>query len=207
MRVNDALGQIAQIHDHLARAEQYRGFHPIEVAATGLIGLLAATAQKLVFALINPFEGPSPRGFALYWLAVAAIAGGVGVAPAVATYVYHEDEFARRRTRRLAGQFLPCVIAGFCVTLAVIRDGNDSVNFLPGIWSLLFGLGVFAARPFLPRTIGWVGLFYLVAGAGLLALPITYGDAAGWLVGGVFLFGQGATALVLHRNQERDADA
>jgi hypothetical protein len=205
MRVTDALGQIAQIHDHLARAEQYRGFHPIEVAATGLIGLAAAFAQRWLL------PGPGLYDLALfwagYWLVVAAIAGGVGVGPAVSAYLYHEDVFARRRTRRLAGQFLPCVVAGLCVTMAVIRGGGDAAYLLPGIWSLLFGLGVFAARPFLPRSIGWVGLFYVVAGAALLARPVKQLDAAGWLVGGVFLFGQGATALVLHRNQERDADA
>jgi hypothetical protein len=207
MRVNEALGQIAEIHDHLARGEQYRGFHPIEVAASGLVGLCAAYAQPWILLFAGGlWSDPSPRAFAAYWLVVAAFAGGVGVAPAIANYIHREDEFDRRRTRRLAGQFLPCVAAGLCVTLAVIRGGWDVDHLLPGIWILLFSLGVFAARPFLPRSIGWVGLFYLVAGALLLALarPVLDLDNLGWAVGGTFAIGQAATAFVLYRNQERD---
>jgi hypothetical protein len=209
MRVNEALGQIAEIHDHLARGEQYRGFHPFDVATSGLVGLLAAFGQSWIFLFINPLNARGPTAFAVYWLIVAAIAGGVGIAPAIATYIYREDEFAQRRTRRLAGQFLPCVVAGLCVTLAVIRGGWAAGHLLPGIWMVLFSLGVFAARPFLPRTIGWVGLFYLTAGALLLALarPASDFDNLGWCVGGTFAVGQAATAFVLYRNQERDTDA
>jgi hypothetical protein len=203
MRVDEALGQIAEIHDHLARGEHYRGFHPFAVAASGAIGLLAGFAQPIVFALR---DGLGETIFPVYWLVVAAIAGGAGVAPVVANYLQHEDEFSRRKTRRLAGQFLPCVVAGMCATLAATRVGWQVNVLLPGIWMLLFSLGIFAARPFLPRSIGWVGLFYLLTGALLLARPITNLDTIGWVVGGTFALGQAATAFVLHRNQERDVD-
>ena len=75
-----------------------------------------------------------------------------------------------------------------------------------GLWATLFGLGVFAARPYLPRATGWVGLFYLGCGALLLAAAPGDLTRAGWAVGGVFAVGQVATAWVLHRNEERAAD-
>jgi len=75
---------------------------------------------------------------------------------------------------------------------------------LPGLWAVLFGLGVFAARPYLPRATGWVGLFYLAAGAVLLAVGPSDFAPAGWTVGAVFAAGQLATAAVLRRNRERD---
>src|SRR5947209_4114234 len=157
MRVNEALGQIAQIHDHLARAEQYRGFHPLAVAASGLIGLIAAAVQSWIV------PADDPAAFARFWLVVAVVGGGIGISPAIDAYFFREDEFARRRSRRVLGQFLPCVVAGLCVTLALGRAGNGLVWCLPGLWAALFGLGVFSARPYLPRATGWVGLFYLGA--------------------------------------------
>ena len=39
-------------------------------------------------------------------------------------------------------------------------------------WALLFSLGLFSCRPYLPRGIGWVALFYLLAGGGLLLLGV-----------------------------------
>jgi hypothetical protein len=204
MQVDEALGQIAEIHDHLARGEEYRGFHPVAVAASGLIGLVAAAAQSSVlFFVSNWLSGPTYAEFAAYWLVVAAFAGAVGVAPAVSNYFYHEDEFARRRTRRIAGQFLPCVVAGLCITVVAIRLEWHVVTILPGIWMLLFSLGIFATRPYLPRAIGWIGLFYLLAGVGLLAQPTTDVQTAGWAVGSVFAIGQFATTAVLTRNLER----
>ena len=174
MRVDDALGQIAEIHDHLVRAEQYRGFHPVAVAATGLAGLLAATLQPWFVAADDAVA------FVRYWLVVGAVGGGIGLSPVVDAYFRREDEFARRRTRRVVGQFLPCVAAGLCVTLGVGRAGAQAVGLLPGVWAVLFALGVFAARPYLPRATGWVGLSYLAAGAVMLAaLPADLTSPAG----------------------------
>ncbi len=200
MRVTDALGQIAQIHDHLARAEQYRGFHPFAVAGSGLIGVAAAIVQPWVVAVDDP------TGFARFWLVVAAVGGGIGISPALDAYCRREDEFARRRTRRVIGQFLPCIAAGLCVTLALGRAGAGLVSYLPGVWAELFALGVFSARPYLPRATGWVGLFYLLAGGGLLFNPATDFGRAGWAVGLLFAVGQTATAAVLYRNRERETD-
>jgi hypothetical protein len=200
MRVTDALGQIAQIHDHLARAEQYRGFRPLSVALSGLVGVAAAVGQPWLVA------ADDPTGFARFWLVVAAVGGGVGVIPALDAYCRREDEFARRRTRRVAGQFLPCVVAGLCVTLALGRRGGELIAYLPGLWIMLFSLGLFSARPYLPRATGWVGLFYLVAGAGLVAKAPTDLGRAGWAVGLVFAVGQFATAAVFYRKREREAD-
>ena len=90
------------------------------------------------------------------------------------------------------------------VTAVLTRAGASFVPYLPGLWAVLFALGVFAARPYLPRATGWVALLYLVGGALLLAAGPTDLDWAGRAFGGVFTAGQLATAGVLHRNQERD---
>ena len=78
-----------------------------------------------------------------------------------------------------------------------------TVPLLPGLWALLFGLGVFATRPYLPRAVGWVGLFYLAAGSLLVGHAAITPSLSGWSVGGVFGAGYLATALAFHRNLER----
>ena len=72
-------------------AEVYRGFHPLGVALSGAVGLLAAALQPWLV-------GDDPTGFVRYWLLVAAVAGGVGFTPALDAYLRREDAFARRRT-------------------------------------------------------------------------------------------------------------
>jgi hypothetical protein len=200
VRVSDALGQIALIHDHLARAEVYRGFHPFGVALSGLVGLAAAAAQPW---LVAPDDAAA---FVRYWLVVAAVGAGVGISRALDAYLRREDEFARRRTRRVIGQFLPCVAAGLTVTVALARS-EPLVSYLPGLWAVLFALGVFSARPYLPHATGWVGLYYLMVGGLCLAAPPESLTRAGWAVGLTFAAGQLATARVLRLNLEREADA
>src|SRR5262249_46839651 len=150
------------IHEQLAKAEVYRGFRVPGVAAAGALGLAAAAAQPWVVA-------PDGLGFVAYWVTVAVVCAAVGAGAALHAYFVAEDGFARRRTRRVLSQFLPCLGAGAVVTFALPRCDAALVALLPGLWALLFGLGVLAARPYLPRAIGWVSLFYLGCGALLLA--------------------------------------
>lgn len=199
MRVSHALGQIAHIHEQLAKAEIYRGFHPQCVLLSGLLGLVAAAIQPLLV-------GDEPLEFVRFWLMAAAVCGTAGVSATVHAYFVRDDEFARRRTWRVGVQFAPCVAAGLLVTVLLPRVSASAVTVLPGLWEILFGLGVFAARPYLPRATGWVGLFYLACGALLLAAAPGDLTRAGWAVAGVFAAGQFATAWVLHRNEERAAD-
>ena len=54
MRVSDALGQIAAIHQQLAKGEVYRGFHPLGVALAGLVGFAAGAAQPWLVGADDP---------------------------------------------------------------------------------------------------------------------------------------------------------
>ena len=196
MQVREALERLDEIHDHLTKAEVYPGFRVPGVALAGVVGLVAAAAQPLV-------APPDPAGFVGYWVAVAAACGLLGGGAAVHSYAVREDEFARRRTRRVVAQFFPCLAAGGLLTLAFVRGGSELVRFLPGVWAVVFALGMVSARPYLPRGVGWVGLFYLAAGGLLLLRAADSAELSGWSVGGVFGVGHLATALVLYVREER----
>jgi hypothetical protein len=197
MHVREALERLDEIHDQLTKAEVYPGFRVPGVALAGVVGLLAAAAQPLVAG------ADGPAGFAGYWVAVAAACGLLGGGTAVHSYLFHEDEFDRRRTRRVLAQFFPCLAAGGLLTLALFRGGPDLVRLLPGAWAVVFGLGMISARPYLPRGVGVVGLFYLAAGGVLLLRAADSPELSGWSVGGVFGVGHLATALVLHLRRDR----
>jgi hypothetical protein len=188
MHIHEALERLDQIHEQLTKSEVYVGFRVPAVVAVGLLGFLAAAFQPLV-----PF-----LDYVSYWMTVAAVCAVIGTAAALHSYASREDEFARRRTRRVMAQFLPCLIAGGAVTAALARV-PELTAFLPGLWAVVFGLGVIAARPHLPRTIEWVGIGYIVAGSAIALRSSVGGEPSPWTVGGVFGMGHLATAFVLWR--------
>ena len=197
MDLSRALGQLADIHQQIAKGEIYRGYRSVPVAASGFIGFAAAWAQP-------PGLGASdPVGFVLYWTIVASCAGLVGASEIIYNYVVHDDRAARRQTTQVVGQFLPSVLAGPIITASFVRLSAALVPLLPGLWAICFGVGIFASRPYLPRASGWVALLYYAAGVALLWTARGPEPLRGWWVGGTFGAGQLMAAVVLYWNLER----
>jgi hypothetical protein len=197
MELPQALAQIAEIRAQAAKAEVYRGYRSVPIAASGLLGLAAAAVQPAGLA-------SDPTGFVVYWVAVAACAGFVGASEIVYNYIVHDDALARRRTRRVIGQLLPGLLGGAIVTASLVHLGPALVPLLPGIWALSFGLGIFASRPYLVRASGWAALYFCAAGTLLLWTAGGPETLNAWTVGGTFGVGQLLTAGVLYWNLEQD---
>jgi hypothetical protein len=92
------------------------------------------------------------------------------------------------------------------LTVVLTRYVPTAVPLLPGLWQVLFSLGIFASCRLLPRPTFWVGVFYLFTGLGSLAwFP---GDAAldPWVMGLPFGFGQLMAASILYWTLERTDD-
>jgi hypothetical protein len=197
MDVSRALTQIAEIHQQIAKGEVYRGYRSVPVAASGVIGLVAAAVQPRHLATADP------GAFVLYWSSVAAIAGLVGISEIAYNYLVRENVADRRRTRRVISQFLPGVMAAVAVTASFMHLSVTLVPLLPGIWAICFGIGVFASRPYLPRASGFVALFYYAAGFVLLWRAQGIASLDAWWVGGTFGVGQLMAAMVLYWHLER----
>ena len=192
-----ALEQIAEIHEHLAKTEVYRGWRSIPVASSGIVGLVAAAWSSAAGRVFDPW------GFTAFWLAVGVVALVIGCAEIVWRYLARATPSDRRRSRQVVGQFLPALVAGAVVTGAVLRLNPALVTLLPGLWALLFGVAVFAARPFVPRASVWVALYYWIAGLGLLWVAPTSQTISPWAVGGTFGIGQLFAAGALYWSVER----
>ena len=197
MKIERALSDIAEIHSCLARISHYRGYRAVPVGLSGLAGLVAALLQPLFVQ-----AGHSQR-FVYYWVIVAALvivfAGG-GI---VIRYFFASDHAERRKTIAVVAQSVSCLVAGLILTLGFLVSGNERVlAFLPPVWAFVYGVGVFASRPFLPRMIGWVGLHYFVAGAIMLRFSVA-GVLSAWSMGLTFGIGQLLAGGILYWNLER----
>jgi len=193
--VTRALAQIEAIHDQMARAGIYRGWRSLPVALSGLIGLVAAAWQS---ASAGPID---PVAFTAYWSIVAIVAIAVGCSEIVWHYLLHANESERRRSRQVIGQFLPALVAAALFTAAFVRSTPALAALLPGLWALCFGVGIFAARPYLPWASQLVAAYYWVVGIGLLWMA--GGALSPWAVGGTFGAGQLAGAATLYFTLER----
>jgi hypothetical protein len=195
--VSRALEQIAEIHGHLAKGEVYRGWRSFPVACSGLVGLAAAFWQAMYGRPIEPWS------FTTYWAAVAAASLAVGCAE-IAWHYIRATETDRRQSRCVIGQFLPAIVAGAVATLALLRLSPALASVFPGLWALLYGVAIFAARPYLPRASGWVALYFWTAGLALLWTADGIDTLSPWSVGGTFGIGQLFGAMVLYWNLERE---
>ena len=103
-------------------------------------------------------------------------------------------------------QFLPALVAGGLVTLVIVRRASELAWMLPGLWAILFSLGVFASCRLLPRAVFVVGAWYLVGG--VLALLWGHGAAAlsPWSMGIIFGGGHLLAAVILHFTLEPSSE-
>ena len=199
MELHEALSQISAIREHVARAETFRGYRSAIVAFSSVACLAAAAAQTVWLAAPRQ----SPGAWLALWVSTAAICLATVAAEMIWRHRRGAAPNAARLTWLAVEQFLPCVVAGGLLTAVLFRFAPESLSLLPGLWAILFGLGVFASCRLLPRATFWVGAYYLFAGA--IALAFGQGELAfsPWLMVGCFGVGQALTAAVLYWQLER----
>src|ERR1043165_4335344 len=61
-------------------------------------------------------------------------------------------------------QYIPAGVAGTLLTVVLYRFASNALPLLPGLWQIVFSLGVFASSRALPRGMFAVGVWYLAVG-------------------------------------------
>src|SRR5262249_54003568 len=87
--------------------------------------------------------------------------------------------------------------AGALITPVLLRFAPGAEALLPGLWQIVFGLGVFASCRFLPTAMLAVGAWYMACGLACIALaqgPYALSPIA---MGAPFGIGQFMIAAVL----------
>jgi hypothetical protein len=199
MELHEALAQIAEIHQGVARAELLRGYRAVPVALSGMLALTAAVVQPVVVGA--PTDNLS--AYLLLWLGAALLSVLATALEMVWSLYKTPSRLERQKTFVAVSQFLPCLLAGalFLLLIVLARWAPDSMWMLPGLWAMLFGLGIFASCRFLPRRIFWIGACYLAAGAACLALAQGENAFSPWAMGLPFGVGQLVCAAVLWRTE------
>jgi hypothetical protein len=195
-RVEDALARLADIHAQVARGAHFRGYRAVPVAAMGVVALAAAAAEGTFARLAFGSALPTPHQHAAYWLGVAAFCASFAIADLVRRY----GLLPRHATALALGQLTPALGVGIVLAIALW----PRAELLPGLWTMVFGLGVLASAPYLPRAVLGVALYYVAAGAALTLATHAGQSASPWTMGITFGVGQFASAAALRTGQDVD---
>lgn len=203
MELHEALTQISEIRQQMARTEVFRGYRALPVAFSGVLAVVAATLQ----ASFVPDPSQQVLAYLGLWIGAACLGMGVTGIEMGLRWRAAGSSLRREITWLAVEQFLPCLAAGGLLTIVLVRSAPESLWMLPGLWQIMFSLGVFASSRLLPRATSGVAFFYLASG--LLTLSLASGDAAfsPWAMGLPFGVGQFFAAAVLYRTLERHDDS
>jgi hypothetical protein len=192
--LQQALSEIHSIRSQLARGTEFRGYGPATIAISGILALLVAAVQAQWMA-------KHAKTDLWIWLGVWSATA------AVSLFLTGTETFARARrvhvglakemVQAAVEQFLPAVMVGFLLTVVMTRVAAQDCWMLPGLWELIFSLGVFASCRFLPRQMFAVGVWYLAAGLFCLATGSAARSLSPWTMGIPFGVGQLLVAAVL----------
>lgn len=200
MELREALSQVDAIKTQIARVELYRGYRSLTVGITGLLAFVAATVQ----AIWLPHPARNVDRYVDLWVAVAMAGVVIVGVDLLLRCLRQRSSLVTRGTISAIEQFLPCLVAGALVTWAMTYHARDSLALLPGLWAILFGLGMLASARYLPTAIFWVGTYYLAAGTACLVWAQGNAAFSPWAMAGTFGVGQLATAAVLYLKLERN---
>lgn len=200
METKNALDQLLEIHTHLAKSEVFRGYRATQTMCIGIAALVFAFIQA---HFLKPHDAIS---FVKSWIIVGTIIVVWVGSSLLYQYIANENNLKRYQTIIVARQFLPSLVAGFIMTFIMISIGEQGVIFLPGMWSILFGLGLFSMLPYMPKPVGGVGIFYLVAGSLLIYMVRMGMSLSPWGMGLTFGLGNVTSSLILYLNLERKTD-
>jgi hypothetical protein len=190
--LNRALGDISSIRRQMARATEFRGYGPATLVATGGIALAAALAQQLW--LHNP-AAHVLLYFGLWATTAVLSAGLIGTQMVTRAQRVHSG-IADEMIRMAVEQFLPAAGAGALATVILINRAPGVAWILPGLWQVIFSIGVFSSCRFLPRLMLVAGAWYLAIGLVVLSLADNRALAP-WTMGLAFGAGQLLVAAIL----------
>jgi len=161
-----ALGDISNIRRQMARTTEFRGYGPATLAATAVCAGFAAVAQ----AVWVPDPVSHINSYLAIWISTAALSAALIAVQTVTRAHRMHSGMADEMIHMAVEQFLPSVGAGALITIVLVRFAPSALWMLPGLWQVIFSLGVFSSCRFLPKQMVTAGAWYLITGLTCLAL-------------------------------------
>ena len=187
-----AIGEISSMRRQMARATEFRGYGPATLASTAAFAVAAALAQA------RWVRDPATN-FPIYlgiWIGTATVSAAlIGAQMHTRSRRIHSG-LADEMIRMAVEQFLPSALAGALITAVVAGFTPQELWMLPGLWQVVFSLGVFSSCRFLPRPMVLAGVWYLATG--LVCLGLGNDRALSpWAMGIAYGAGQLLVAAIL----------
>jgi hypothetical protein len=190
--LHKAIDDISSIRRQMARSTEFRGYGPATLAGTAAFAVIAAGVQSFLVS------DPANRigAYLTIWIWTAFLSAGL-IASQMQTRTRRiHSGLADEMIRMAVEQFLPSAVAGFFLTIVLVRFVPSAQWMIPGLWQIIFSLGVFSSCRFLPRPMLAAGAWYLLTGL----MCITLGGARAlspWAMGIPFGMGQLLVAGIL----------
>lgn len=163
-----ALDNLRYIRETMERAGEFTavpGWGGVVVGVTAVIAAWIANRQD------------STAAWLAVWLAEGVIAVSLGLGA-----IYRKARSAgtplwTHAARKFAFGFVPPFLGGALITAALYLQGAH--RLIPGMWLLLYGIGVVAGGTFSVRVVPVMGACFMLAGSIVLFLPLSQADL--WL--------------------------
>lgn len=148
-------------------------------------GLVVSGGIALVTSALAARQPTPERWIALWFVAalVAAVAGSWMMFRKMRQRVGADQPLlVSVPARKFLLSFWPTILSGALITLALIDpfvpgiDPRLTTRLFPGLWLLLYGLGVTTAGAFSIRAVPLMGLGFITLGAVALFVPVLDGD-------------------------------
>jgi len=161
-----AMDNLRFIRETMERAGSFTAVSGWGSIATGLTALVAAGIASFA---------TEPLLWLAVWSVEALLALGIGTWAVVQKARAAGLPLLTGPGRKVALSLSPPLLTGALLTMVLFRAGLLSV--LPGMWLLLFGVGIVAAGSYSVRIVPVMGLSFMLLGAVALLLPISWANA------------------------------
>ncbi len=164
--LNQALVDLRDIRRHVAQTTQFRGYGPLTLSATAVLALLTGFAQ----ARWLPQPAAHPEQYVALWLTTGVLSAALIATQMLTRASRLHSGMADQMIRMAVAQFLPAAITGLLLPFVLLHTSRSTIWLLPGLWQIVFSLGVFASCRCLPRALLLAGAWFLLTGFTCLLL-------------------------------------
>lgn len=160
-----ALESVRVIRDAMERAGSF-------TAVPGA-GMIAIGVTALVAAAIAPATETGP-GWLTTWIVDGCVAAAIATLSIALKARRLGLPLSSGPTRKFALAFVPSLVAGSALTVALVAHGLGSL--LPGTWLILYGTAVTAAGALSVRIVPVMGVLFMALGVAALTVAPGLGN-------------------------------
>jgi hypothetical protein len=160
-----AMDNLRFIRETMERAGSFTAVSGWGQVVIGVAGLSAAWLAS---------RQASPENWLATWSLAAVVSAGIGVLTTVMKSRAASMPLLTGPGRKFLLNLFPPMAAGAVLTAVLFKAGM--LGLLPGMWLLLFGVGIVAAGAFSVRVVPVMGMAFMALGTVALFAPPEWGD-------------------------------